>query len=69
MEMKAEEFVGEVDEGEELIDEIRAVRHRISERFGHDPYKLVAYYMECQKEHADRLIPAPEAEDADRSAA
>src|SRR4051812_49184050 len=26
------------------IDEIRAVRHRISARFGHDPERLVAYY-------------------------
>ncbi len=64
--MNTEEFI---DEGEELIAEIRAVRHRISERFGHDPYKLVAYYMECQKEHADRLIPPPEIENADCSAA
>jgi hypothetical protein len=57
------------DDGEDLIDEIRAVRHSISAEFGHDPYKLVAYLMECQKEHADRLIPAPEGENWDRSAA
>jgi len=38
------------------IDEIREIRHRISERFGHDPAKLVAYYMELQEQHRDRLI-------------
>ena len=50
------------DEGDDLIAEIRRVRHRISERFGHDPYRMVAYYMERQKEYADRLIRAPESE-------
>ena len=41
-----------------VIDEIRDVRHRISERFGHDPERLVAYYMELQKQYEDRLIKA-----------
>jgi hypothetical protein len=49
-----------VDECDELIAEIRAVRHRISARFDHDPDKLVAYYMEQQKAYPDRLIPAPD---------
>ena len=39
-----------------VIDEIRRVRHRISARFDHDPARLVAYYMELQKQHQDRLI-------------
>ena len=39
-----------------MIDEVREVRHRISERFGHDPSKLVSYYMEMQKQYEDRLI-------------
>ena len=51
-----------IDEGEEEIAAIREVRHRISEQFGHDPYRLVAYLMELQKEHPERLVPAPEAE-------
>jgi hypothetical protein len=46
------------------LGEQGAVRHRISERFGHDPYRLVAYYMERQKEHQDRLVHAPEPEAA-----
>jgi hypothetical protein len=51
------------DEGDEVIEEIRAVRHRISERFGHDPERLVAHYMEIQEQHRDRLLraePRPE---------
>jgi hypothetical protein len=51
-----------VDQGEEEIAAIREVRHRISERFGHDPYRLVAHLMELQKEHPEKLVPAPEPE-------
>jgi hypothetical protein len=39
-----------------VIEEIRAVRRRISAQFDHDPDKLVAHYMELQKQYADRLI-------------
>ena len=39
-----------------VIDEIREVRHRISARFDHDPARLVAYYMELQKQYEDRLL-------------
>ncbi len=39
-----------------VIDEIREVRHRISQRFDHDPARLVAYYMELQKQYQDRLL-------------
>jgi len=39
-----------------VIDEIREVRHRISERFAHDPARLVAYYLELQEQCRDRLI-------------
>jgi hypothetical protein len=51
-----------VDEGDEEIARIREVRHRISAQFGHDPYRLVAYYMELQKEHPEKLVPAPDYE-------
>ncbi|HSN86280.1 MAG TPA: hypothetical protein VL025_05945 [Thermoanaerobaculia bacterium] len=44
-------------EEDSVIQEIREVRHRISERFGHDPSRLVAYYMELQKDYQDRLVP------------
>ena len=39
-----------------VVDEIREVRHRISACFGHDPTRLVAFYMELQKQYQDRLI-------------
>jgi hypothetical protein len=39
-----------------VIDEVREVRHRISARFDHDPSRLVAYYMELQRQYGDRLI-------------
>jgi hypothetical protein len=45
-----------------VIDEIREIRHRISARFGHDPARLVAHYMEFQKKFADRLAIAPAAQ-------
>lgn len=44
-----------------VIDEIREVRHRISERFGHDPDRLVAYYVQLQQQYRDRLIVRPAA--------
>ena len=56
-----------VDEGEEEIARIREVRHQISEQFGHDPYRLVAYYMELQKELPEKLIPAPDSKAARRA--
>jgi len=51
-----------MDEGDAEIARIREVRHQISEQFGHDPYRLVAHYMELQKEHPGKLVPAPHSE-------
>jgi len=56
-----------VEEGDEEIAAIREVRHRISEEFGHDPYRLVAYYIERQKEYPEKLVPAPDSELAGRT--
>ena len=38
------------------IDEIRALRRRISARFDNDPARLVAYYVKLQEQYRDRLI-------------
>jgi hypothetical protein len=46
------------DQNDPVIDEIREIRHRISERFDHDPARLVAYYMELQEKYRDRMIDA-----------
>jgi hypothetical protein len=44
------------------IDEVRDARHRISERFNHDPARLVSYYIKLQQEqYQDRLVSSPEA--------
>jgi hypothetical protein len=44
------------EESDPVIDEIREIRHRISAHFDHDPARLVAHYMELQKQYEDRLI-------------
>ena len=35
---------------------VRKARHRISEECGHDPKRLVEYYMKLQERHRDRLV-------------
>jgi len=50
------------NQGDAVIAEIRAVRHRISERAGHDPARLVAYYIELQRRYQERLIGPPATE-------
>ena len=47
-----------VKQSDPVIDEIREVRHRISERYGHDPAKLVAHYMELQERSRDHMLDA-----------
>ena len=42
---------------EPTLTRIRKARQRISEKYGHDPYKLVEHYIEFQKQYQDRLIP------------
>jgi hypothetical protein len=41
------------------IDEVRAARHRISERFDHDPARLIDHYIKLQDEYRDRLFKEP----------
>jgi len=65
----SQELDTSIDEGEEEIAAIREVRHQLSEQFGHDPYRIVAYLMELQKEHPEKLIPAPEREVVGKTAA
>lgn len=38
------------------IHEVREIRQRISAGFDHDPARLIAYYMELQERHRDRLL-------------
>jgi len=38
------------------IEEVRAVRHRISEDFDHDTQALLDHYRELEKLHPDRIL-------------
>jgi restriction endonuclease Mrr len=51
------EFKGRtVLQADTAIARIRETRHQISERFSHDPQKLVAYYVGLQKKYQDRVV-------------
>ena len=39
-----------------VIDEVRAVRRKISASYGHDVGKMIADHMKLQERYADRLI-------------
>ena len=56
-------------QNDQPIDEVREVRHRISARFGHDPARLVAYYMKLQEQYRDRLIVTSKIDGTDHDAA
>lgn len=43
---------------EPTLSRIRKARQRISAQCGHDPYKLVEYYMEIQKQSQHKLVPS-----------
>ncbi len=49
-------------ESDPPIDEIRAIRHRLSAEHGHDPRRIVEFYREIQNRYRDRLIQAPSQE-------
>jgi hypothetical protein len=38
------------------LEEIRRVRHEISEELEHDPKRLVEYYRKLEQEYEDRLV-------------
>ena len=46
-----------------VLDRIRQARHQISEEHGHDPDKLVAYYIELQKQYSQRLFESSQIEE------
>lgn len=39
-----------------ILQHIREVRHRISQECGHDPKRLIEYYMRLQERHKERLL-------------
>lgn len=40
---------------DEALDEIREVRHKISERFGHDTKAILDHYKTLEAEYSDRI--------------
>ena len=47
------------------ITQIRAVWHRISEQHGHDPQRLINYYLELQQKFTKRLLADNNIEEAE----
>jgi len=39
-----------------LITRVREARHKISEKFSHQPRGLVEHYIKLQKSHRNRLV-------------
>lgn len=38
------------------IEEVREVRRTISRRFGHDPTRIVEYYLRLQERYRERFV-------------
>lgn len=57
------------DNHDSLLEELDEARRRIFERCDCDPEKVIAFYMELQKQHADRLISRHEDRAEGKSAA
>jgi hypothetical protein len=56
-------------EADDVIEEVREIRRRISAQFDDDPGKLIAHLMELDKQYADRMLKAPERDKKGKSAA
>ena len=56
-------------EADDVVEEVRRVRREIWAQFGNDPEKLVAYYTELDKQHADQMVAPTRQPGQDRSAA
>jgi hypothetical protein len=52
-----------------LLEELDEARRRMFERCDRDPAKVLAYYLEYQKQFADRLISRHDRQPRDKSAA
>lgn len=38
------------------LERVRDARHQISEKFNHEPEKLIKYYMELQQNYKNRFV-------------
>jgi len=48
-----------------LIDEIRAIRRKISDRFANDVDRLIEHLREVERQHPDRVISPTKATSGD----
>ena len=44
----------------DALEQVRAARRQVSEQVGPEPEKLVAYYLELQRQYAARLVDSNE---------
>lgn len=40
-----------------IIQQIRTIRHHISERYHHNPEELIQHYIEREQRHPERFLP------------
>jgi hypothetical protein len=47
---------GVTDDGDPIVDEVRAIREAYAESLGNDPAAIIADLRERQMHHADRVV-------------
>lgn len=56
-------------EADDFVEEDREIRRRLSAEFDDDPVRIAEFYMESQKQFADRLVNYDKADRNGKSAA
>ncbi|HEX6039448.1 hypothetical protein [Longimicrobium sp.] len=56
-------------EADDAIEEVHEIRRRIWAQFDNDPEKVVAHYMELDKQFAERMVKSPRRDSTGISAA
>jgi hypothetical protein len=56
-------------EADDVVEEVREIRRRISAELDDDPAKIVAHYIEYQKQFGDRLVVHAPGDEKDKTAA
>jgi RNA binding exosome subunit len=55
-------------EADDVVEEVREIRRRMWAEFDYDIDKMAAYFMELDKQYADRLVDAHSVKKPDKSA-
>ena len=56
-------------EADDVVEEVRRIRREIWAEFDNDPEKVMAYYMELDKQYAERMVDSREPGKRGKSAA